>query len=92
MEEEAKALDVYTMIMIMVEQMASMAWVKMGLQNDPITGKAEKDIAQARVAIDIANDLAKRLENQLDEQDKRQVDNLLRDLKINFVTQSGGTQ
>lgn len=89
MQEESASIDVYTMLTIMVEQMASVAWVKMGLQSDPISGKTEKDIAQARLAIDIAHDLAKRLESQLDEPDKRQIDNLLRDLKINFVTQSG---
>ncbi len=73
------------MIMIMVDQMASLAWQKLGLQPDPMTGKLHKDIAEAKVAIDVTAGLAGFIEPQLDEEDKRRIHSLIRDLRINYV-------
>lgn len=83
-----EALSVYAVLMVMVEQMASVAWQKMGLQADPISGKIAKDLAEAKVAIDVTAGLAGFLEPQLDEEDKRKVHGLIRDLKINYVQQT----
>jgi len=84
----AEPLDVYTLIMVMVEQVASVAWQKLGLQPDMITGKVHKDIEQAKVAVDVAAGLAAFLEPTLDEEDKRRIHNLVRDLRLNYVNQS----
>lgn len=81
-------LNVYTVLAVMLEQISSVAWQKLGLQHDPVTGTLDKDLAQARVAIDVAESVAKALESQLDDEDCRQVQNLVRDLKVNFVEQS----
>lgn len=78
-------LSIYTVIMIMVDQMASLAWQKLGLQPDPMTGKLHKDIAEAKVAIDVTAGLAGFIEPQLDEEDKRRIHSLIRDLRINYV-------
>lgn len=78
-------LDVYDMIRAMTDQMAGLAWQKMGLQPDPFTGKVEQDLPQAKVAIDVATGLAGFLKDCLDEDDKREIDNLVRDLRINYV-------
>lgn len=83
-----EALDVHTVIAVMVEQMASIAWQKMGLQPDPMTGTIVKDLEQARVAIDVVTSLCKSLEGKLDEEDQRSIQNLQRDLKVNFVQKS----
>lgn len=81
-------LDVYDVVAVMVDQMAGMAWQKMGLQADPMTGKIEKNVEQARAAIDIVEELCRHIEPRLDGEDLRQIQNLKRDLKINFVQQS----
>jgi len=81
-------INVHTSLAVMLDQLASIAWQKMGLQADPITGKTEGDLKQARVAIDIAESIAKVLESELDEDDRRQTQNLIRDLKVNYVEQS----
>ena len=86
--QDQQAIDVYTMLTAMVDQMAGIAWMKMGLQADLMTGKVEKDIDQARLAIDVVEDLCARIEPKLDEADRTQLQNLKRDLKINFVQQS----
>lgn len=78
-------IDVYDMIRAMTDQMAGVAWQKLGLQPDPFTGKVEPDLKQAKVAIDVATGLAGFLKDCLDEDDKREIDNLVRDLRINYV-------
>jgi len=83
-------LSVYALIMVMLEQMASVAWQKLGLQPDLMTGKVVKDLGEAKVAIDVAAGLAGFLEPQLDDEDKRRIHGLVRDLKINYVEQSKG--
>ena len=55
-----------------------------------ITGKIEPDLAQARVAIDVVGYLSSQIEPQLDEDDKKQIHSLVRDLKINYVQKQGG--
>lgn len=70
---------------VMIDQLAAIAWQKLGLQNDFATGKIEKDLAQAKTAVDVVAQLAEHLIPQLDESDKRQMQNLVSNLKINYV-------
>lgn len=83
--ERPDSLSVFHVITIMVDQMAGIAWQKLGLQPDPISGKISLDLAEAKVAIDLTQHLAAFLEPRLDEEDKRQIHNLVRDLRLNFV-------
>lgn len=76
--------------MVMVEQFSQVAWSKLGLQPDPITGQMGTDIAQAKVAVDVVADLVKYLEPQLDGEDKRQIRNLVSDLQVNYVERANG--
>jgi len=77
--------DVYAVIMTMVDRMSAVAWSKLGLQPDFMTGKIEKDLGQAKVAIDVTTHLASMIEGQLDDEDKRQIHTLVRDLRLNYV-------
>lgn len=81
---------IYDHVAMMLDQMSGVAWQKMGLQPDMVTGKIDPDLGQARVAIDVVNFLASVLETQLDEDDKKHLQNLVRDLKINYVQKQGG--
>lgn len=78
-------LDVYAVVMGLLEQMAAISWQKLGLQPDIMTGRVESDMAQARVAIDLTAHLAGVLESKLDDEDRRRVQGLVRDLRINWV-------
>lgn len=82
---EEDRVSVYTVIMAMVDQMAAIAWQKMGLQPDLFTGSVTVDLSEAKVAIDVTTHLATFLEPHLDEDDKRRLGNLIRDLRVNFV-------
>lgn len=84
-ETERHPVDVYGVLAVTVEQMAAIAWQKMGLQPDYMTGKIEKDMAQCKVAVDATAALAALIEPSLDESDKRQLQNLVRDLRMNYL-------
>jgi hypothetical protein len=87
-EAAQEPLSVYTVIIAMVEQMSSIAWQKLGLQPDIMTGKLVQDLDQAKVAIDLTSHLASFIEPQLDEEDKRRIHGLIRDLRLNYVQKS----
>ena len=81
-------LSVYDFITVMVDQMAGFAWQKLGLQPDLMTGKIVVDMEEAKVAIDLTAHLASFIEPRLDEEDKRRIHGLVRDLRINYVEKS----
>jgi hypothetical protein len=88
-EPTREAPTVFDHIAVLLDQMAGVAWQKLGLQPDMVTGQIEPNLEQARVAIDVVSFLAGKLEDQLDEDDRRHVQSLVRDLKINFVQKGG---
>ena len=83
--EQKEPLSVYAVLATFVDQMSAIAWQKLGLQHDFITGKLEPDVEQARVAIDVVAKMVDVLEPECDEQDRRQLQSLVRDLRLNFV-------
>lgn len=84
----APAMDVYSLLSTTIALLANGAWGWMGLTPNPFTGEMEKDLAQARVAIDTVAFLADRVEPRLSEPDQREMRNLLSNLRVNFVQQS----
>ncbi len=89
--QERSAPTIYDHLAILLDQLSGVAWQKLGLQPDMVTGKIEPDLAQARVAIDVVGYLASQLETQLDEDDKKHLQSLVRDLKINYVQKQGSS-
>lgn len=85
---ETQPIEVASVLAIFIDQLAGIAWQKLGLQVDPMTNAVHKDLVEAQFAIDILADMITRLEPKIDENDRRQVQTLLRDLRINFVNQS----
>ncbi len=80
--------SVYDHIAVIIQQMAHVCWQKLGLQPDSVTGKIEQNLGEAKVAIDVVARLTEILEPQLDADDRRQINSILRDLRINFVQKS----
>jgi hypothetical protein len=81
-------VSVYQIITAMTDQMAALAWQKLGLQPDLFTGKIEKNLEEAKVAIDLASHLASFIEPKLEEEDRRELHNLIRNLRLNYVEKS----
>lgn len=73
---------------MMLDQLAALAWQRMGLQPDMITGKIHKDMGECKMAIDAFVALVPILERSLDAEDKQQLQNLVTTLQMNFVSHS----
>lgn len=87
--EPLQPLDVYSLLRVALSQFQSVAWQKLGLQPDLFTGKIEKDVTQARLAIDTVAALLALLKSQLQEPELKHYQAALTDLRLNFVSHSG---
>lgn len=90
--ETPEPISVFTVLTFMVDQMAAVAWQKLGLQPDMVTGKIHADLAEAKVAIDVATHLSSFIEGKLDDEDKRRIHSLVRDLRMNYVQKAKEAQ
>lgn len=80
---------VYDLMQFMVGMLAEQAWVRMGIRLAPGHKEPEKDMAQAKVAIDTIVFMVDKIAPHLEESDRRSLRALVSDLQINFVKQSG---
>lgn len=64
------------------------AWQCMGIVMNPLTRKIEKDLDQARIAIDCVEALYRQVESHLPDLEARRFRQLLTDLRVNFVQQT----
>jgi hypothetical protein len=64
------------------------AWMCMGLTPDPITGTVRRNLPEARRAIDALSDLTKYVEMDASPSEKRELQVMLSNLRLNFVQQS----
>jgi hypothetical protein len=83
--------SVYDHVTMLIQQMAHVSWSKLGLQPDTISGKLEQNLPEAKVAIDVVAHLAGVLDSQLDEADRRQIQGMVRDLRLNYVQKTAET-
>lgn len=89
--EELKNLppvDVYSMLKYFIGMLNAQAWQWLGLVKSPITGNVEKDLTQAKVAIDAISALIGQMQGKLSPAEQKELEALLSDLRINFVQQS----
>ena len=90
-EPEKQPLSVYDFLMAMIDQAAGLAWQKLGLQPDFVTGKIAPDFAEARVAIDLVAKLSAMIDEKLDDSDRREMQNLVSNLRLNYVEKTKTT-
>ncbi|MFQ6096754.1 MAG: DUF1844 domain-containing protein [Armatimonadota bacterium] len=92
-EETAQAPQVVTvqdLVKGTIELLSAQAWQRLGLMVDPQTKQIEKDVEQARLAIDCVEALLKQLDAHLSDDERRTFEGVLTNLKVNFVRQSSG--
>jgi hypothetical protein len=63
------------------------AWIDMGLVADPGTGEVTKRIDEAKLAIDVVGDLARHMEPLATPDERREIQRVVTDLRLNFVRQ-----
>ena len=84
--------DVMTLSQLFISMLTNSAWQFMGLIPDPKTKKIEADLKQAGQAIDIIEFLHGKLKDDMDKEMASGIDDLLANLRINFVKKSAGGQ
>ncbi len=89
-EDEKQPISVYDLLSHTVETFSEVAWVKLGLRPDFVTNEIATDLVQAKAAIDTVAELAKVLGDQLDSEDRRVLQNLVRDLRVNYLERTKG--
>ncbi|MHB1001791.1 MAG: DUF1844 domain-containing protein [Armatimonadota bacterium] len=81
-------VDIYSMMTWFIQMLGSQVWQWLGLMKNPSTGQLDKDLAQARIAIDTIAFMVNQLEGKLTPQEQREMQSILSDLRVNFVQQS----
>jgi hypothetical protein len=89
-KEELEAVSVFAAVYYSIQAFSSLAFQRMGLHADEVTGQVEKDMKQAKVAVDTALFLCDQMMLELDEEGKRELQALMSDLRLNYAKQAGG--
>lgn len=88
-DEQGGALpDVYSVLALFLGELRNLAWLRMGLVANPGTGQIERDMTQARIAIDTVAFLATKIEPVVPPEERLPLKALVSDLQVNFVEQS----
>ncbi|MEN6545041.1 MAG: DUF1844 domain-containing protein [Armatimonadia bacterium] len=86
--EPQMQFDTYGLLRLMLNMLAEQAWVEMGLRVPPGSTELKTDLKQARLAIDTLAYLKDALGDNLQVAEKRELDQLLATLRMNFVQRS----
>jgi len=71
--------------------LASSALVHLGKAPDPTTGVAQRDLAQARLSIDLLRLLGEKTEGHRTAEESQFLEEILYDLQMQFVQAVGGS-
>jgi len=83
---DISALPVWQLIPFFIRILDQVAWQKMGLIVNPMTQQIEKDLIQARAAIDSYESLLHQLGDHITPELKEALKTRLADLKLNYAT------
>jgi len=76
----------------MIGVLGGCAWQNLGLVPHPETKKVTRNLEDARLAIDAAASLIEHLKPRVDETERRELDTLLANLRLNFVEQQAKSE
>lgn len=79
--------DATAIVQWCVSVLAATAWQAMGLIPNPDTKQIQRNFNDARLAIDSAAALIEVVKSHLSDKERREVEGLLTDLRVNFVEQ-----
>ena len=82
-------LSVDGILMMALNFLSQHAWASLGLVPNPMTGKIEQNLPEARRAIDAIADVTKHLEATASPEEKRELQTMVSNLRLNYVRQSG---
>ncbi len=71
----------------LVASLSSQAWMQMGKIKNPMTDKIERDLDGASMSIDMITMMKAKTEGNLSDEENNFVEQTLRDLQMNFVSE-----
>jgi hypothetical protein len=83
------ALRTHDLLVWMLSILAAKAWEAMGLVANPMTNKVEKNMEEARLAIDAYAATFEVVRVRVEDRPRRDMETLLTTLRLNFVEKSG---
>lgn len=86
-EQKTPEINLYNELQFLAMGLSQMAWQLMGLQLGPGQKEIKKDMEQAKLAIDTVVFLVDKISDKIDEKQKKDFQNIISDLQINFVKQ-----
>jgi hypothetical protein len=91
--DEAQLPDpsVDDILSLAISMLAAHAWQKIGLQASPATGRIDKDLGEARVAIDSLEPLVEQLVKRVPPREANELRAVLSNLRVNYVQQSSAS-
>jgi hypothetical protein len=84
----ATAVPTVDLLVWLLNLLAAKAWEGMGLVSNPVTNKIQKDLSEARLAIDAFAAVLDIVRSRLDDPPGRDLETLLTTLRLNFVEKS----
>lgn len=91
-EADRVPLTVVDLLRWCISLLASSAWQAMGLLPDQATKKTERKLDDARLVIDATGALIDHLRPRVDAAERRELETLLANLRLNFVEQTNKAQ
>ncbi len=82
-------LATHDLLVALLGLLVEKAWAGMGLIADPASGKIQKNLDDARTAIDAYAAILDVVRVKLDDAPRREMDTVLTTLRLNFVEKSG---
>ncbi|TMJ10741.1 MAG: DUF1844 domain-containing protein [Bacillati bacterium ANGP1] len=87
-EIQEQLADTVELLRWIIGVLAGSAWQNLGLVPNPASKKVVRNLEDARLAIDATASLIEHLKLRVDEKERRDLDTLLANLRLNFVEQS----
>jgi hypothetical protein len=84
------ALSASDLLAWVMSLLAAKAWEGMGLVASPVTSKVEKNMDEARLAIDAFAAVFAVVRTRIEEPAQREMENVLTTLRLNFVEKNAG--
>ena len=82
--------DIYSSIQMMIASLGQQAWLYMGMQTNPMTGAIEKDLKQAKIAIDCVTAMIEVIKPHVADQQKLELETLKQNLQLNLIQKMEG--
>ncbi len=84
-QEAPETLNMYDLLRMMLGMCVQQAWIHLGIQLAPGAKELKMDLPQARLAIDTVAYIKEALAAQLQETEKREIEQILATLRLNYV-------